>query len=344
RSSSVSEVRAGGESGTAVLTWLRLAAVGQPASGGVLSSEGRMVSSRSRMHVESLPGRALRTTARRVATGAVMAIACAWTLVGAQQPAPPPAEPQTPPAEAAPDAQEPQPTFRTGINFVSVDTIVTDRQGNPVDDLTADDFEVYEDGELQQIETFKLIRVDGNVQPGESDPRPITSTYAEESEARRDDVRLFVFFFDDYHVRQGAAMRLREDMVRFVETQIGPKDMIAMMYPLDPVRAVSFTRNREAVIRAIRQWEGRKYRYVPPRNLMEERYANYPVAVVERIRNQVSLSALRALMTRLGRLREGRKSVIVVSEGYTDFVPPQINDPIASLPGVGNPNRNNPLL
>lgn len=296
------------------------------------------------MHVESLPGRALRTTARRVTAGVVAAAACAWTLVVAQQPAPPPTEPQQPPADAAPDTQDPQPTFRTGINFVSVDTIVTDRQGNPVDDLTADDFEVYEDGELQQIETFKLIRVDGNVQPGESDPRPITSTYAEESEARRDDVRLFVFFFDDYHVRQGAAMRLREDMVRFVETQIGPKDMIAMMYPLDPVRAVSFTRNREAVIRAIRQWEGRKYRYVPPRNLMEERYANYPVAVVERIRNQVSLSALRALMTRLGGLREGRKSVIVVSEGYTDFVPPQINDPIASLPGVGNPNRNNPLL
>lgn len=295
------------------------------------------------MHAESLPGRALRTTARRVAAG-VAAIACAWTLVVAQQPpSPPPVDAATPP-DASDEPQEPQPTFRTGINFVSVDTIVTDRQGNPVDDLTADDFEVYEDGTLQQVDTFKLIRVDGNVAPGEAEPRPITSTYAEESEARRDDVRLFVFFFDDYHVRQGAAMRLKDDLTRFIQTQIGPKDMIAMMYPLDPVRTVSFTRNHEAVIRTIQRWEGRKYRYIPPRNLMEERYANYPVAVVERIRNQVSLSALRGLMTRLGGLREGRKSVIVVSEGYTDYVPPQINDPIASLPGVRNPNRNNPML
>lgn len=275
-----------------------------------------------------------------------------WASLSAQQPPveppsapiPSPAEaPQTPPAD--PDAaQEPQPTFRTGINFVSVDTIVTDRQGNPVDDLTPDDFEVFEDGQPQAIETFKLIRVDGNAAPDEGEPRPITSSYAEEAEARRDDVRLFVIFFDDYHVRLGASMRVKQDMIQFIQTQIGPKDMIAMMYPLDPLRAVSFTRNHQAVIRAIERWEGRKYRYIPPRNMMEERYANYPVAVVERIRNQVSLSALRGLMMRLGGLREGRKTVIVVSEGYTDFVPPQINDPSAALPGVGNPNRNNPML
>ena len=37
--------------------------------------------------------------------------------------------------------------------------------------------------------------------------------------------------------------------------------------------------------------------------------------MVEKIRNQVSLSALRGLMTRLGGMREGRKTVIVVSRG-----------------------------
>ncbi len=280
--------------------------------------------------------------------------AVVWATVSAQQPAPPAPPQPAPPAEPAPAQggdpadpeveQDPQPTFRAGINFVSVDTIVTDRQGNPVDDLTPEDFEVFEDGQPQAIETFKLIRVDGSPDPGEAEPRQITSSYAEEAEARRDDVRLFVIFFDDYHVRVGTGMRVKQDMIQFIQTQIGPKDMIAMMYPLDPLRAVSFTRNHQAVIRAIERWEGRKYRYVPPRNMMEERYVNYPVSVVERIRNQVSLSALRGLMVRLGGLREGRKTVIVVSEGYTDYVPPQINDPSAALPGIGNPNRNNPML
>lgn len=283
----------------------------------------------------------------RGAVAAAIAAAFVWASLAAQQPPPAPPSNAPPPPAGQADTQEPpepQPTFRTGINFVSVDAIITDREGKPVADLTQDDFEVFEDGQPQAIETFKLIRVDGNPAPDEGAPRPITSTYAEEAEARRDDVRLFVIFFDDYHVRLGASMRVKQDMIQFIQTQVGPKDMIAMMYPLDPLRAVSFTRNHEAVIRAIERWEGRKYRYIPPRNMMEERYANYPVSVVERIRNQVSLSALRGLMTRLGGLREGRKTVIVVSEGYTDYVPPQLNDPRASLPGVGNPNRNNPLL
>ena len=37
-----------------------------------------------------------------------------------------------------------QPVFRTGINFVRVDVIVTDKTGNPVSDLKPGDFEVTE--------------------------------------------------------------------------------------------------------------------------------------------------------------------------------------------------------
>ena len=232
---------------------------------------------------------------------------------------------QPPPAGQDQDPNAPtQPTFRADINFVRVDAIVTDKQGRPVADLKPGDFEITEDGQPQKVETFKLIRVDGNPQPGEGAPREINSVYAEESEARRDDVRLFVIFFDDYHVRLGASLAVKDDLTKFIDTQVGPLDMIAMMYPLDPLRAVSFTRNKKAVIQQILSWQGRKYQYIPPRNIFEEQYANYPVEVVEKIRNQVSLSALRGLMTRLGGMREGRKTVIVVSEGYTDYVPPQM--------------------
>ncbi|MGI8673342.1 MAG: VWA domain-containing protein, partial [Luteitalea sp.] len=264
----------------------------------------------------------------------------------AQPPAQPTAEPPVqgaPPAPAATAApQDPapgsdQPTFRTGINFVRVDAIVTDKQGRPVADLTPADFEIAEDGKPQAIETFKLIRVDGNPPPGEGAPRDINSTFAEESEARRDDVRLFVIFFDDYHVRLGASLAVKDDLIKFIDTQVGPLDMIAMMYPLDPLRAVSFTRNKGAVIKQILSWQGRKYQYVPPRNMFEEQYANYPVEMVEKIRNQVSLSALRGLMVRLGGMREGRKTLIVVSEGYSDYVPPQMRGTNASsgIRGLG---------
>ena len=62
-----------------------------------------------------------------------------------------------------------------------------------------------------------------------------------------------------------------------------------------------------------------------------------PAEEVERIRNQVSLSALESLISHLGSLKEGRKALILVSEGYSNSLPPQLRDPIAGLPGVDNP-------
>jgi hypothetical protein len=70
-------------------------------------------------------------------------------------------------------AQQPQPTFRAGVNFVRVDVIVHDGKGQPVSDLTQADFEVLEDGKPQTIEQFRLIRVDGNPRPGDPPPREL---------------------------------------------------------------------------------------------------------------------------------------------------------------------------
>ncbi len=38
----------------------------------------------------------------------------------------------------------------------------------------------------------------------------------------------------------------------------------------------------------------------------------------------MSLSALKGLIIKLGGLREGRKALILVSEGYTNYLPPQM--------------------
>ena len=48
----------------------------------------------------------------------------------------------------------PQPIFRSSIDVVHFGVVVLDKQGNLVPDLTADDFEVYEEGERQTISYF----------------------------------------------------------------------------------------------------------------------------------------------------------------------------------------------
>jgi VWFA-related protein len=233
--------------------------------------------------------------------------------------------------------QSDQPIFRTGINFVRVDVIVTDsKTGQPVADLKQSDFQVTENGAAQTVETFKLIKLDGGVTSPDR-PRAIQTDSDEESEAARDDVRLFAIFLDDYHVRRGTSVTVREPIAQFISTQLGPTDMIGVMYPLQPVSSVRMTRNHDLMIQSVGRFVGRKGDYTP-QNAMEAQYANYPAEEVERIRNQISLSALEGLITHMGSLKEGRKALILVSEGYSNSLPRQMRDPIASVPGLGNPD------
>ncbi|MDE3153631.1 MAG: hypothetical protein KGN76_00925, partial [Acidobacteriota bacterium] len=152
---------------------------------------------------------------------------------------------QTPPA--APAASQPGPTFKAGINFVRVDVIVTDKQGNPVLNLTPSDFQVREDGKLQQVQTFQLIRIarPGLTAEGPNPPAPVHNQYEAETEAAKDNVRLVAIFLDDYHVRRGNSMAVRAPLEKFVEQDLAPTDLVAVMYPLTPTSDLNFTQNHQ---------------------------------------------------------------------------------------------------
>jgi len=277
----------------------------------------------------------MRSLLRMLAVGSLLAmVALTGHAQNAQQGQ---ADTQNPPAAADPQ----NPVFRTGINFVRVDVIVTDKSGKEVSDLKQTDFEVLEDGKPQTVEAFKLVKLDGGAIPtADGPPRPIRNDSDEETEAAKDDVRLFAVFLDDYHVREGASLATRAPISRFVDTQLGPSDMIGVMHPLDPIDSIRMTRNHSIVSRAIQQFRGRKGNYTP-QNDFEQRYAQASAEQVEQIRNQVSLSAIKSLIIHMGGLKEGRKALILVSEGYSNILPASLRDPIASLPGFGNPNRGN---
>jgi VWFA-related protein len=230
-------------------------------------------------------------------------------------------------------AQPQRPVIRSGINFVSVDVIVTDRKtGEVVLDMKQDEFEVREDKKPQRVDTFDIVKIDAETNGGIA-PKAIRSTYDEESEARQPNVRLFILLLDDYHVRRGNDLAVKKPLMDFVTNQLAPQDMVAVMYPMTPVSGLTFTRSRESLIESIKNFEGRKGMY-EPRNEFEERYAYYPTQTVENIRNDVTLGALKGAAVKLGGMREGRKSIIFVSEGLTSAVPAQLNDPIAAMPGM----------
>ena len=246
----------------------------------------------------------MRRAVRSIAWALVIAVALCTAGSHAQQ---------NPPA---------QPVFRTGINYVRVDVIVSNKNGANVADLKQSDFELTEDGKPQAIENFKFIKLDGGITSAatEGTPRPIRTDADEEQEAARDDVRLFGIFLDDYHVRKENSIRVRAQLEQFVQTQLGPSDMIGMMYPLESVLNVRMTRDKDAVARGLDKFLGRKYDYIPENDL-ERQYSYYPVETQEQIRVRVALSAIQGLIVHMGTLKEGRKQLIVVSEGWSNRLP-----------------------
>jgi VWFA-related protein len=237
---------------------------------------------------------------------ALVTIAVAVVTLGAQQP---------PPAQPPPANQQPQqpPVFRAGTNQVRVDVTVLDHKGEPLTDLTKDDFDVREDGVPQTIDTLKLVEASGDA-PGDDTSLPIRSPEHAAVEAARDDIRVFVIFWDEYHIGEMApAIRAREALMNFVQFAFGPTDLVALMDQLTPADAIRFTRDRQALAEQVHKLKGRQGVYVPPRSAVEEAQM-YRLGDIEMLRSQVTATALESTIAFLGSIKEGRKAILFVSQ------------------------------
>lgn len=243
-------------------------------------------------------------------------LACAWLAAASAAHA----QTTTPAGSGqVPDA----PTFRTGVSTVRVDVTVSDRHHQAVADLTAEDFEIREDGVPQRVESVQFIRLTGFPPAGSDESLVIRSPEHAAQEAARDDVRLLVIFIDDYHLSHGpmADFQLRKLLRRFVLAEMKPLDLFAVMGPLTPMSHLRLTRDRQEILEEIEGTMGRRGGFVAPRSPMEENQFALRGPDRVRVRAQVTLTALESLVVHLSGLREGRKSVLFVSEG-----PPLVAD------------------
>jgi len=206
-----------------------------------------------------------------------------------------------------------QPIFRAGTDLVRVDVTVT-RDDEPVTDLTLSDFEITEDGVPQVVENMQLSRVSGNRATDLNEPLEIRSRDHAMLEAAREDVRLFGIFLDDYHIdkRPEITLPLREAISRFIN-QLGPNDLAVIMEPLESLRDLKYTRSKPDMLSRIHTFEGRRNEVFPLKSAVEE--AQMTQRNWMELRAGVTLSALGALATQFGGLREGRKSILFFSQG-----------------------------
>jgi hypothetical protein len=127
-------------------------------------------------------------------------------------------------------------------------------------------------------------------------------------------------------------MRIRDPLIQFVKTQLGPLDMVAIMYPLMSVQQLTFTRDLDSIVAELRNFEGRKYDY-RPRNPFEEQYANYPAQAVETVRNEVTMTALRGLSVSWGRCVRAERRWSSSARVFIAAAPQMRPEPRAAGPG-----------
>jgi VWFA-related protein len=143
---------------------------------------------------------------------------------------------------------------------------------------------------------------------------PIRSPEHAAVEAARDDIRVFVIFWDEYHIGQMVpAIRAREALTNFVQFAFGPTDLVALMDQLTPADAIRFTRDRRALADEVHKLKGRQGLYIPARSAVEEAQM-YRARDIEMLRSQVTASALESTIAFLGSIKEGRKAILFVSQ------------------------------
>jgi VWFA-related protein len=212
---------------------------------------------------------------------------------------------------------------------IRVDVIASDTRGRGVDNLKTSDFQILENGASQTIEDLRFVKIDAAA-PDDELP-PVRSEFDEQAEASRPGARLFAIYLDEYHVSAGEATdRARAALLRFVDRELGPRDLVAVLKPLDSLLTIRATRDREAIRHAIETFEGRKGLY-EPRNAFEQNYIAGAPGRIEQVRSQVSTSALNALVIHVGRLNDARKAVLFVSEGVQ---PPSRRRGMEGLPTI----------
>jgi VWFA-related protein len=234
----------------------------------------------------------------------------------------------------------PVPTFRAEANYVRVDVFPTTRDGLAVTDLTAADFELVEDRAPQKIEQFErvVIRAVGS---GEGRPEP--NTVAESLRAIQDPrARVFVLFLDPTHVEQGTSRSISQTLVNALNRLIGPDDYVGVMVPPMRLSDVTFARRTVAIENLLRNdWWGKRDSILPVDEVEEQYSYCYQTAapaigqeMILRHREQQTFDALEELVLNIRNLREERKAVLAITDGWMLYRPnPNLTRPLTDPNG-----------
>lgn len=166
------------------------------------------------------------------------------------------------PAQPAPDD-----VVRITTNLVTIDALVTDKDGNPGKDLSAADFEVLQDGKPQKIVSVSFVNTETPERSAATSTKidkkaplpPPVGTRPENAG------RVLTFVVDDGNCTstQLGMMASRQAMEKFINEQMRPDDLVAIYQTRSGSSVLQqFTSDKAQLLRV-----AGKIRWYPPRGM-----------------------------------------------------------------------------
>ncbi len=262
-------------------------------------------------------------------------------------------KPTSPEQQRQQQEQQKPPVFRIETNFVRVDAFPM-KDGKPVHGLTIDDFEVFEDGVPQKIESFEHVVINAGTPPdARIEPNSVRDAERMAANPRN---RVFVVYLDVPHVQVSSSHAIKEPLIRLLGRLMGPDDLVAVMTPAMAPTQLTFGRKTEVIEHGLREnWPwGMRDRLMP----MDERETQYELCyppekgerggtsalageMKDRRRERMVLESLHDMVGYLAGVREERKAIIVVTEGWRLYRPMQAllnqrgNEPLPGTERIG---------
>jgi len=174
-----------------------------------------------------------------------------------EKPAPPVSQESAPKAKSDAGSEISQmdstATFKIRVNLVQVRVIVRDSSGKPVDNLTREDFLLYDQGKLQTISNFSVETAQTRMQRAASlaktqeDASPAGDAFGNKPPVLPE--RFVALVFDDTHLSLEDATFARSQADRFLDST-GPTDRVGI-YTTSGQNTLEFAADKAALHRAI---------------------------------------------------------------------------------------------
>jgi VWFA-related protein len=237
-----------------------------------------------------------------------------------------PAARQAAPAKPGQTPPGPQVTFRLETNYVEVDAVVTDSKGNFVRNLTRDDFQVFEDGKPQSVDTFSLVDI-----PLEKADAPLYRETVVEPDVVTNDRdiegRIYLIVLDSNHVQPLHTTNVKRWARDFILNYMAANDEAAVVQVGKTASSQDFTSNKRLLLASVDKFMGQALRSSVlnkfddvPKSLANSATPS-PADVHDRDEQEryeyarATLQAMEKLSQFMAGIRGRRKAMILFSEG-----------------------------